>query len=377
MNFAQKLATSAAALLALGGAVTSQDQIKPRVTVPEDCTAFAWAPDGRIAYSTKHVMQTKKLDIERDDIWLLEKDGQRRKIFTGEKMNQGGGAFSFIVTNLRWSPDATRIVAELHVSQIPTIRGDEQDSFALLMLDDEGREIKLSNDETTIGRAVDGAWLSDSKTLAYTTGAGRGNPLFTLHLLYPRTIKGSDIFIGHMFASIAWDGKHDAAVAVERTNALAKEARLTWLDLEHEDGRALASLDSYAGGLALSPAGDRVAYFLNSETIEVRDVAKPMKSARIHCEFGDIVWSGDGTRLLVKSGEARRAGELAWVAVPALNFDQDVAASDADGEAQPQPDAKPFLTGVIFRDAAISPDGKQVGVIDAGNRNLLIYDVSQ
>jgi WD40 repeat protein len=356
---------------ALASAANPQQQIRPRITVPDDCTAFAWAPDGRIAYATKHVMETRKLDIERDDIWLLEKDGSRHKIFAGEKMNQEGGAFSFVVTNLRWSPDGQKIVAELHVSQIPTTRGDEQDSFSLMMLDSEGHQLQIGPREYLLGRATDGAWLSDSKTLAYTTGAGRGSPLFTLHLLQPNAIKGNDIFIGHTFASVAWDPKHDAAVAVERTSALTTEARLTWLDLLHEDGRALATLDTYSGGLALSSDATKVAYFLTNDTIEVRDVAKPMNFARIHCDYGYILWSADGTKLLVKSGADRRAGELAWLTVPTLNSDQD----PTGGDAQPAP--KPFLTGVIFREAAISPDGKSVGVIDAGNRNLLVYDVSQ
>lgn len=363
----------ALAAAALGSAAYPQQQIRPRVTVPDDCTAFAWAPDGRIAYATKHVMQTRKLDIERDDIWMLEKDGSRHKIFAGEKMNQESGAFSFVVTNLRWSPDGMKIVAELHVSQIPTVRGDEQDSFSLLMLDSEGHELKVGPREDLIGRATDGAWLSDSKTLAYSTGAGRGNPLFTLHLLLPNAFKGNDIFIGHTFASVAWDSKRDAAVAVERTNALATEARLTWLDLLHEDGRALATLDTFTGGLALSPDATKVAYFLNNDTIEVRDVAKPMKMAHIHCDYGDILWSGDSAKLLVKSGAERRAGELAWITIPALNFEQDASSSDTQADAE----SKPFLTGVIFREVAISPDGKSVGVIDGGNRNLLVYDVSQ
>jgi hypothetical protein len=361
------------ALAALASSAAPQQQIRPRITVPEDCTALAWAPDGRIAYSAKHVTQTRQLDIERDDIWLLEKDGSRHKIFSGEKLSHEGGAFSFVVTNLRRSPDGAKIVAELHVSQIPTVRGDEQDSFSLLMLDDQGRELMVGPKEDLIGRAADGAWLSDSKTLAYTTGASRGNPLFTLHVLHPQAIKGNDIFIGHMFASVAWDGRHDAAVAVERTNALAKEARLTWLDLAHEDGRALASLDSYAGSLAISPQEDKVAYFLTPDTIEIRDIAKPFKLARVHSEYGDILWSGDGTRLLIKSGRDRAAGELAWIEVPPLAAD-DTAAGD-DSESQPAP--KPFITGVIFREAAVSPDGKSVGVIDGGNRNLLVYDVSQ
>ncbi len=346
----------------------AQPQIRAKRTVTDDCTAFAWAPDGRVAYSTKHVVETKKLDIERDDIWILEKDGSRRKIFSGERLNREGGAFSYTVTNLRWSPDGTRISAELHVSQIPTARGDEQDSQVFLLIDQEGRELRIEGGDATLGRAADGAWLSDSATLAYTTGAGRGNPLFTLHLLRPHMPRGDDIFIGHTFASVAWDAKHDSAVAIERTNAFDSPARITMLDLVHEDGRALATLDSYSGGLAISAAADKIAYFLNSDTLEIRDVAAPERTARIRCDFGEINWWPDGSKLLIKHGQDRRDGDLVWVNLPALTARGNESADYSSAESQS------FLTGVVFRQAAISPDGKYIGVIEAGNRNLLIYD---
>jgi hypothetical protein len=315
-------------------------------------------------------LQTKKLDIERDDIWILEKTGDRRKIFAGEKLNREGGAFSYTITGLRWSPDSTRLAAELHVSQIPTTRGDEQDSQMLLLVDQEGRELRTEGGDSTLGRAADGTWLADSATLAYTTGASRGNPLFTLHLLRAHMPKGNDIFTGHMFASVAWDAKHNSAVAVERTNAFDSPARITLLDLLHEDGRALATLESYSGGLAISAASNKIAYFLNSDTLEVRDLARPELTARIRCDYGEIYWSPDGARLLIKHGQERRDGDLVWVTVPAL-------APNGDETEEKHADPQSFLTGVIFCQAAISPDGKLVGLIESRNRNLLVYDAPQ
>ena len=345
-------------------------QIRAKITVADDCTAFAWAPDGRLAYSTKHVLETKRLDIERDDVWILEKNGARRKIFSGEKINREGGAFSYTITGLRWSPDGSRIAAELHVSQIPTSRGDEQDSQMLLLLDRDGRELPIQGGDATLGRAADGIWLADPGTLAYTSGAGRGNPLVTLHLLKPHMPRGNDIFIGHTFASVVWDAKNNSAVAVERTNAFDSPARITQLDLLHEDGRALATLDSYSGGLAISEAADKIAYFLNSDTLEIRDLKSPERTARIRCDYGEINWSPDGTRLLIKHGQERRDGDLVWVQVPPLSPTSDATAEDSS-------ELKSFLTGVLFRQAAISPDGKSVGVIESGKRNLLIYDAPQ
>jgi hypothetical protein len=358
------------AIAGLAARAQAPAQIRAKITVADDCTAFAWAPNGRIAYSTKHVLETKKLDIERDDIWILEKDGGRHKIFSGDKFNREGGAFSYTITGLRWSPDSSRIAAELHVSQIPTSRGDEQDSQVLLLLDYDGHELPIQGGNAMLGRAADGAWLADAGTLAYTSGAGRGNPLFSLHLLKAHMPRGNDLFTGHTFASVAWDATNNSAVAVERTNAFDSPARITLLDLLHEDGRALTTLESYSGGLAISAAADKIAYFLNSDTLEIRDVTSPDRTARIRCDYGEISWSPDGTKLLIKQGQERRDGDLEWITVPPLT-------EGTDGAAENNSDPKSFLTGVLFRQAAISPDGKFVGAIETGKRNLLIYDAPQ
>jgi hypothetical protein len=344
-----------------------QTQIRPRLTVSGECTALAWAPDGRLAYSLRHILQTRKLDIERDDVWVLENDGTRHQIFAGEKLTHQAGTFSFTITRLRWSPDSSRIAAELHAIQIPSVRGDEQDSQLLLLLDAQGKELRIEGGDAIIGRAADGTWLAEPGTLAYSSGSGRGSPLFILHVLRTPSARGSDIFVGHTFASVAWDSAHNAAIAVERSSVLSSAARLIWLDLLHEDGRALATIEGYAGGLALSPTARRAAYFLDAQTMEVRDLDKPQRAARLRCDFGQILWSSDETRLLVKHGPERREGDLVWMALPEL----------AEGDDPPveAPPDQSFLTGVLFRDAAISPDGKLVGLIEAGNRNLLVYEL--
>ncbi len=119
-----------AALVACGclgysfaGLPTVIAQSVPRLTIDGECTAFAWAPDGRIVYSTRHVFAKGKFDIQRDDLWLLGVDGSRQKIFDGQKYGHGSGEFSYTVTSLRWSPDGTRLTAELRTSQLLGSKG--------------------------------------------------------------------------------------------------------------------------------------------------------------------------------------------------------------------------------------------------------------
>ena len=48
----------------------AQNLDKPLQTIDEEITAFAYAPDGRIAYSVYRHFKTKEYDLEHDDIWL-------------------------------------------------------------------------------------------------------------------------------------------------------------------------------------------------------------------------------------------------------------------------------------------------------------------
>src|SRR5216684_7749734 len=63
----------------------AQSLDKPTTTIDEDITAFAFAPDVRIVYSVRRMYRNKKYDMQRDDIWIADGNGGRRKrIFTGE-----------------------------------------------------------------------------------------------------------------------------------------------------------------------------------------------------------------------------------------------------------------------------------------------------
>ncbi len=55
----------------------------------EEVTAFAFSPDGRVVFSVRKMYKAKKYDLERDDIFLMEINGKRKKIFTGEKFTLG------------------------------------------------------------------------------------------------------------------------------------------------------------------------------------------------------------------------------------------------------------------------------------------------
>src|SRR5580765_3221108 len=75
----------------------SPDLEKPLLNIDDDISAFAFAPDGRIVYSARHHFHTKQYDLERDDIWLQETGGKRRRLLQGEKFTRGNTPFSYII----------------------------------------------------------------------------------------------------------------------------------------------------------------------------------------------------------------------------------------------------------------------------------------
>jgi hypothetical protein len=356
------------ALIALfAAAPPSAAQARPHITIDGECTAFAWAPDGRIVYATRHVFPKGKFDIQRDDLWLLSPDGAKLKIFDGQKYGRGSGTFSYTVTSLRWSPDSKRLTAALRTSQLAGDRsGAVQEGRVLLLLHDDGHPIKVRKLISEIDGGLDGTWLAESGAMAYATAVSRTSPLLSLHLLREDSARSGDLFVGHEFSDIAWDARHNAAIAIERSGGNGPP-RLTTLDLLQEGGRALATLDHYLGGLSLSPNGDRVAYFLDEQTLEIRDIAHPQQFAHVPVASGDIGWSSDGSHLLIKRGDPREAGDLISIITPSL-----AGNGDAPAESEPQL----LLGDAKIRTFGISPDGKWIGITEAAKRNLSVYPIS-
>lgn len=376
-SFMAPAASVLAALILVGSSFSKPISLQaqspsptPRVTVDDYCTAMAVAPDGRLAYATRHLYTMQKFEVERDDIWVLEQDGRRRKIVNGERMARGAEAFSYSVSGLRWSPDGARITAELLTSQI-TPTGDTQEDQMLLLLGQDGREIKIVVGDAVIPGALDGAWLGKSETVAYLTETAKPKLMFSISTIQSPGGRLSHLFDRRSFAAISWNARLGAAVAIERNLTEGTQPRLVALDLLHEDHRPLATLDSYFGGLSISPSGGKVAYFRDADTLEVRQMTNPDLISRVQVAYGTIAWGPDESRIMVKRGLDRQEGDLVWVPLPAP------AADPESGPAEPStpPQLVPILNGQTFREFALSPDGHSVAVILPGKRFLQVFDI--
>src|SRR5712692_565193 len=239
------------------------EQDAPTLNVDETCTAFAYAPDGRIAYSVRHILTTRQLEIQRDDIWLIGLDGKRRRIVNGEKLIQGASrskgpaAFSYAIQSMRWSPEGTRLTVEMLTSEMIDPRGDTREGQLTLLLDDTGREIRIAGADSVIPEATNAAWLADGVTVVYLQEAVKPKLLYSIHTLRPVAGRGGALFADHVFAAAAWNAKQNIGVAIERERSLSGPPRLVALDLLKETHRELATLDGFQGGLSLSPSGSK------------------------------------------------------------------------------------------------------------------------
>jgi hypothetical protein len=173
---------------------------------------------------------------------------------------------------------------------------------------------------------------------------------------------------GRTFRDVAWLPKMNFAIAVEQDRALSGPPRLQNLDVLTDADQELATLDGYEGGLSVSPSGTKVAYFIDREVLEIRNVTAPNRIARIRIGLGVFRWSPDESRILLKRAVEKKSGELVWITLPAL-------APTSPGKEVPvsQPLPVPIFRGIGFRDFAISPDGRFLAVVIPGKRSLLLF----
>jgi hypothetical protein len=348
-----------ALLFSLAAAPLAPAQDKPIATIDLDCRAFAIANDGRIACAAYHLGRSKKYYIERDDIWMAQPNGKRKKIVVGEKLVQSALPFSYKITNLSFSPDGHILLVEMLTAQVIDAEGTTRSGKLVDIMDDEGKEIQISGTKTSaIENATNAAALADGETIAYLSQANEDSLVSSIAVVRPRGGRGGPIFDGHFFTTVVWDAPHNSAIAIERDKELSGPIKLVRLDLLHETDTPITTLDAYLGQLTISPSGDKVAYFRDGDTLEIRSLANPTAVVPVRCAYGRYAWAPDEQRVLLKRGPEKESADLVWVAIPSGNL-------------------TPILHDLIFRNFAISPDGHTLAVVGAGNNNLMTYPLPQ
>jgi dipeptidyl aminopeptidase/acylaminoacyl peptidase len=347
----------------------AQELDKPVQNIDEDITAFGYAPDGRIAYAVNRPFKTKQYDLEHDDIWIQDAGGKRRHIFIGEKFQRGAAPFTYSVNSFRWSPNGHLLLAELFTTTVEET-GKTVDSTMTLVLDENGKEVHLGASDNVIKDAADASWLIDNATIIYLSEVLKPKILFSFHYVNRTGGPPGPVFEGRTFLDSVPVPGSNVALAVERDRNLSGPPRLQRLELLAQDDHELATLEGYDGGLSLSPSGTKIAYYLDREVLEIRDLTNPTRTARVRAGYGVFRWAPDESRFLLKRSVEKKSGDLVWIDLPPLTAR---SAADKEPPLVAQPTPIPLFHGLTFREFAISPDGRSLAVIAPGRRNLAVY----
>lgn len=338
-----------AAFLACCAPLFAQD--KPILTIEHDCQKFAISAEGKIVCAVPHVKRIKKVVIQRDDVFVANANGKDKEIIEGEKFMPVPPPSSYTVDSFAWSPDGRRMVMNIttqHPSSEDEPAGGAKD---IALLDEEGHEIKVEGSKTRfIENATNGAWLADNETVVYLTGSGP----YKITRLRPSSGQSAELFGGSSFDSVTWDTKNNQAFGVGQNLSVSGRMALLQLDLVHETVREVTRLDMYKGQLHLSPSGKKVAFFVDGDTIEVLDLARPAKPMRVRAGFGQFQWGPDEKRVLLKRGPENESGDLVWVGLYSESF-------------------VPALHGLGYHAFAIMPDGESIAVTEPGRGVLKVY----
>jgi len=345
----------------------AQDLDKPLQNIDDEITAFSFAPDGRIVYSIRRNIKTKKYDLQHDDIWLQDTNGKRRRLLQGDKFTRGDALFSYAVDAFHWSPNGRMILAQLFTTSVVE-EGRTEDSSQTLVLEDSGKEIRLGKGESVIKDCYDATWLQDNSTIVYLNEAIKPRQLFSFHYSNIATGPAGPAFEGRTFIDADRIPRTNAAIAVEQDRAQSGPPRLQRLELLAQDDKEIATLDSYAGGLSVSPSGEKVAYFIDREVLEVRNLALPNYFVRLRVGLGVFHWSPDENRIMLKRAVERKSGDLVWINIPVL-----LAQKNPKEAPILTPTPQPILRGISIREFNISPDGRFLAVVLPGKRNLEVF----
>jgi hypothetical protein len=349
----------------------AQNLDKTVINVDEEVTAFAYAPDGRIVFSVRRLFKaTKKYELQRDDIFILESNGKKRRILEGQKFTHGDKPFTYQVESFTWSPSGHIVAVQLYTTTVDPEDDSREDARALLLLDDSGRELHPAGPDPLVMNAETPMWLRDSGTLVYLAEEVAPRQLFSMKYLYMSSGPSTKAFEGRTFIDAARIPGSNSAIAIERDRAMDGPARMQKLELLAQEDKELATLESYvgAGELSISPTGTIAAYFLDNEVLEIRSLEEPNKVARMRVGLGVLKWAPDESKIYLKRTIEKKSADLVSFDVPGL-------AAYKRGQVPPllEPEPRQLLHGLTIREYGLSPDGKFLAVVLPGKRNLQVF----
>jgi hypothetical protein len=138
--------------------------------------------------------------------------------------------------------------------------------------------------------------------------------------------------------------------------SLTGRLSIVQLDLLEERISVVSDIQTYQGGLSLSPSGNKIGYFEDGDNVDVVDTRHRGEVTRVRAGFGRFGWSRDERRVLLKRGPQERSNILLWVGLYDGTFSS-------------------ILHDLQFHDFEIAPDAATIAVTIPGKRVLKVYDL--
>jgi hypothetical protein len=351
-------------------AARAQNLDNPLRSIDDEITAFSFGPNDAIAFAVYHKLKTKLYDLEHDDIWIEEGHGKRRRLLEGQKYTRDNQLFSYLTDSIRWSPNGRFLLVQLLTTTVDQ-SGNATNSVQTLLFEDSGHELKIDKGDNFILDSANAAFLPDNNTVAYLSQAVPTLPLFSIKTTRLSSGPLPSPYEGRTFRDVAWLPGMNFAVAVEQDHSMSGPPRLQYLDVLSDSDKELATLEGYEGGLTVSADRTKVAYFIDREVLEIRSLSNPNQLARVRVGLGVYRWTPDDSRIFLKRSPEKKSGDIVWFPVPQLNS---VVPNKEIPVAQPTPVS--VLHGLSFREFSISSDGRLLGVVVPGKRNLLVFPLT-
>lgn len=313
----------------------------------------AWSPDGlRLAYGTERRVQRRAVTADEDamyfypgEVWVTDFAGKPKRILKYDFLrSQEGGFLSFSVERVAWAPDGSKLLIEI---------SDERKNTATFFFSAEGKRVRLGKDGPNFAPGYGAAWLADSESVGLLTEEASPRLLHRIHLLRATAGRALPLFGSKVFAAVAWLPLSQRVAAIERDKEFSHPPRLVLGNLETGTLEELADVPDYAGGLRALPDERRVSYFIGNDKLAVRALAAGSQPDVLPIPLGRYEWAGPNAVLFIESAAAgERAGRL-------VLYDRSTGQK------------RELLEDELVQDFWVSPDGRQLAVLTAGDSPLL------
>jgi hypothetical protein len=349
------LATAVAALFLFSCFAHSSPGQPPRLVITGNTSAFAFGPGDLIVYAVRQLAHSKQYDIEHDDVWLATLEGKKSRIFDGPKSFSELAPQSYAIRSFSWAPSGRSFIIEMDRIEVKGSEGDTLEGQAAALMDTSGKAIEIAGTHSSvIAGAYHAAWLGDGATVAYVTRAQENRSLLQISTVRPLSRPSAIILTDTLFMDVAWDTPRNSAMAIARTLSPSSVPNLVQIDLVKPAMREIAAIDGYESSLIISHSGDRVAWFRDPGTLEIRRLSSPAKPILIEASAGHCVWSADDRYILLQSAASGRSSPINWIDPATGKFDS-------------------VLNSLIFAGFEVSPDGRYLGVFNPGHVGFQIY----